>query len=412
MLNDVNGPNGFLKVDAAAETALVLHGAEVVIAGEALRPPRSGIGQYTLALLEAIMDISPASGQWKVFDGQRLTPLSHLLQGFHRLAPAALPRWASALRAIPGAYPLRHQWRAAAFRRCTRGFALYHEPNFILKPFDGDAVTTVHDLSHLVHPEFHPPERVRFLERWLPKSLERASHVLTVSEFTARELMRLFHLSADNITVTPLAAQRRFRPYSELETLPLLQRLGLRWKGFFLASATLEPRKNHAGLLAAYGRLPKAVRSAFPLVVSGAHGWRNASLKQELERLALAGEVRHLGYLPDADLPRLMSACRAFVFPSFYEGFGLPVIEAQSCGVPVICSNTSALPEVCGPGTSTVDPHDVPALTTAMLQAIEDASLSRVAAETGPRFAANFSWQHTARLTLAAYAKVLRQGGQ
>ncbi len=398
-------------VDAAAEALLALPGAKVVIAGEALRPPRTGIGQYTLALLRAIMEVLPVSSQWKLFDGQGLVPASYPLQDHPGHAPTTLPRWVSALRALPGAYPLRHRWRAAAFRRCTRDCALYHEPNFILKPFDGVAVTTVHDLSHLIHPEFHPPERVRFLERWLPESLDRASHILTVSDFTARELMRLFPLAADKITVTPLAAQSRFRPYDEAQTLPLLKRLGLCWKGYLLASATLEPRKNHAGLLTAYGRLPKSVRSAFPLVVTGAQGWRDASLRRELERLAVTGEVRHLGYLPDADLPRLMSACKAFVFPSFYEGFGLPVIEAQACAVPVICSDAGALPEVCGPATLRVDAYDVLALTAAMQQAIEDTSLSRLAAQAGPRFAAGFSWQRTARLTLAAYAKALGRGG-
>lgn len=381
------------------------HTLRLIVAGESLAPPLTGIGQYTRALATSLARELGLSAL-RIYDGRRLTSIEEALApaGGAGGGGAILRRY---LRGLPGLYALRQCVRDAHFHRLSTGAALYHEPNFILKPFAGPCVTTVHDLSHLAHPEFHPRERLRFLDRHLSATIKRASRIITVSRFSRDELIGRLGVAPEKIAVTPLAAAARFQPLDEETSIPVLARHGLRWKGFVLSAATFEPRKNLAGLISAFSRLPTAIRRAFPLAFAGAAGWRESSFATALEQLIDRGEAIRLGYVSDAELPALMSGCRCFAYPSFYEGFGLPLLEAQACGAVTVAANRAALPEIAAATCLLVDPYDIEAMTLALQRALEDDALANAARHAGPALTRGYAWRNTAEATLIAYRAAL-----
>jgi alpha-1,3-rhamnosyl/mannosyltransferase len=263
-------------------------------------------------------------------------------------------------------------------------------------------VTTVHDLSVIEHPEWHPTERVRLFERHFAAGLRRAARLIAVSEFTKARLVGGFGLAPELIAVTYQAPRESFRPRSPAEVRGVLEQLRLPER-FFLFVGTLEPRKNVGALLEAYHQLPAVQRRRLPLVIVGAWGWRSAGLVEQMERTTGAGEVRHLGYVDERALAGLYSACTAFVWPSLYEGFGLPPLEAMACGAPVIVSGTSALPEVVGAGGLQLDPSNGPAWTAALERMAEDTAWRETWVRRGLTRAAEFSWQRCCHETATCY---------
>ena len=301
------------------------------------------------------------------------------------------------------------QLRSMMFRVHTRGLRgwLLHTPNYVLMPFAGPALTTVHDLSWLNHPETHPRERVRFLERHLPRSLEQAAAVLADSEFIADEITRKLGVPRSKLRVVPLGVDAAFRPRVEGELARVLARHALAGRAYLLVVATQEPRKNLARLARAYAALPAALRARHPLVVVGARGWLNAELERTLAPLEARGEVRRLGYVDEAELPMLYAGAHAFAFPSLYEGFGLPVLEAMASGVPVLTSRGSSLEEIArdaaGPIAWCVDPLDEDALREGLRHLLLDEAWRSAAVSRGLARAGTFGWQRCVDATLAVY---------
>ena len=203
------------------------------------------------------------------------------------------------------------------------------------------------------------------------KTLDRASALITDSEYTRHELAGYFGWPIERIHAVPLASSVEFcvRHYEDLR-LPLA-RYGLAPGNYSLFVGTIEPRKNIDTLLDAYGRLPVAIRNRWPLILTGYQGWRNEQIRQRIEQAEAEGWARYLGFVPASDLPLLFSGARLFTFPSLYEGFGLPVLEAMSSGVPVVCSNSS-LPEVAGKAALMSEPLDVETLTDNLRRGLED----------------------------------------
>lgn len=263
-------------------------------------------------------------------------------------------------------------------------------------------VVTVHDVSFEAHPEWFPPTFVARM-RWLvPLSIRRSAHVLTLSEFTKRAICERYAVPPERVTVTPAAPGTEFRTLERRLLDMVRTELGLPSR-FILAVGNLQPRKNLRRLLEAYARLPEGRRASHKLVLVGQAHYRSDLILAEIDRLGIRRDVQWTGYISSKSLVAVYNLADLFVFPSLYEGFGLPVVEAMACGLPVLSANTSCLPEVCGGAALMFDPLDTDALAATIDAALEDDDLRGSLIERGRGRAATLSWMTTARQTLAVY---------
>ena len=267
-------------------------------------------------------------------------------------------------------------------------------------------VITVHDLSFVRYPETLPVWKARYL-RWFTRwSVQRAHKVIAVSESTRQDLLRWLALPATKVVTVPNGVSDRFHPLADADVQAWRERRGLP-DAFFLFVGTLQPRKNLETLVRAYARWrSRTTGPAWPLLIGGARGWYYERLFALVQELGLGNEVQFLGYVPGEDLPYLYNAATVFVYPSLFEGFGLPVLEAMACGTPVIVADTSSLPEVVGDAGVRVPPLDVEAWADALAEMYEDAQRRREFGERARRRASAFSWERTAALTLNVYRDV------
>jgi alpha-1,3-rhamnosyl/mannosyltransferase len=253
----------------------------------------------------------------------------------------------------------------------------------------------------------HPANRVEAFERLFASSLERAAQVITDAETVRQELIRTFALPADRVSVAPLGVDQRFRPRQPSEVMASLACWGLQPGGYGLSVAAFEPRKKIAELIEAWARLHPATRTRFPLVLAGAVGWRNDRLHLQIERAQAEGWLKHLGFVEEALLPQLYAGARLFVYPSIYEGFGLPPIEAMASGTPVIVSNRSCLPEVCGDAARFIDPDDADGFTAALEESLNDERWQAQMVLKGLHHASRYTWESCISDTVAVYRKAL-----
>jgi len=378
----------------------------------ALAAPRTGIGNYIAhlqAALAASGDVelfSFTGGRWH--EGDAGAP-----------PPAARGAVAQRLRGLAKPLrPLLRRWRHAQQQReFARGAVrnaidVYHEPNYVPFEVDAPTVVTVHDLSWLRHPHTHPPDRVRWLMRAMPAALERAAAIIVDSEFTRAEVQVAFPGCGSRVCAVHLGVERSFHPRDATATAAVLERLGLAHGRYVLTVGTLEPRKNIEHVLDAYARLPARLRDRYALAVAGAPGWRAHRLTQRLRSLAATGHVRFLASLAQQDLPSLYAGAAAFVFPSIYEGFGLPPLEAMASGVPVLVSQRTALPEVVGDAGVMLDPAQ-PDLTAQRIEALlDDPATAAALRERGLKRATQFTWASCAQKTIAVYRAALQGTGR
>ncbi|UXI67954.1 glycosyltransferase [Tahibacter amnicola] len=381
---------------------------KLILNVDAISAPLTGIGVYTreLALgLErhaAIESLKLFSAYRWVDSVQQALAVNHGVQTMRRVLPFKQFALEGYTRLRAGLF------KANASR--LRDHVL-HAPNFVLMPFDGPAVATVHDISYLRYPQFHPRERVRFLERHLPPTLARADAVITDSAFVRDELVTVLGVDPAKLHVVPLGVDPSFRPREADALRPTLARHGVVFEGYLLVVATQEPRKNLERLVTAYAQLPATLRAKVPLIVVGARGWLDAPLARVIEPLEQQGQVRRLGFVTDEDLPLLYAGALGFAFPSVYEGFGLPLLEAMASGVPVLTSNAACMPEVAGDVALRVDPFDVDAISAGLQRLVEDASWRAQARTQGIERAAGYSWTRTVDATIAVYrAAAVRAG--
>jgi len=374
----------------------------IILSVEPVRFPLTGIGRYTYELALRLQQ-APTVDVRYFSNGRFLNSLptaadqSDSAYGLKRLVQKS----SVALEAYRLLMPLL---RRQALK--GKGDALYHGPNFFLPPYAGPSIATFHDLSPFTWTECHAPQRVRYWQKEMRKTLDRASALITDSEYTRHELAGYFGWPIERMHAVPLASSAEFcvRHYEDLR-LPLA-RYGLAPGNYSLFVGTIEPRKNIDTLLDAYGRLPVAIRSRWPLILTGYQGWRNEQIRQRIEQAEAEGWARYLGFVPASDLPLLFSGARLFTFPSLYEGFGLPVLEAMSSGVPVVCSNSSSLPEVAGKAALMSEPLDVETLTDNLRRGLEDEHWRSSAIDKGLSHSAMFSWQRCASETIAVYKTV------
>ena len=284
---------------------------------------------------------------------------------------------------------------------------VFHSPNYYLPEFAGVSVSTFHDLSMYTWAHCHPPERVRFMQKQLMLALRRADMLITDSEFTRQEVAQYFSWPLGRIRCVSLASSAEFYPRNQAEFSAIGIRYGLTMGGYALFAGTIEPRKNLDVLLDAYALLPLRLRQRWPLVMTGYQGWQSDKLHERIKAASREGWVRYLGYVSAEDLPLLYAGARLFVFPSLYEGFGLPILEAMASGVPVVCSNSSSLPEVAGDAAGMCEAADVDSLAGLIEIGLEDDIWRKSTIGKGLSRAANFSWQRCARETAAVYQEAV-----
>jgi glycosyltransferase involved in cell wall biosynthesis len=269
------------------------------------------------------------------------------------------------------------------------------------------SVVTVHDLAFVAHPEaFHAAKR-RYLALMTRLSVHRARQVIAVSAHTKDDLVRHFHVAPGKVTVIANAMDDRFHPATDPDALAQFTRDHHLPERFILFVGTLEPRKNLRRLIEAFARIARA-DGEVALVIVGASGWMTSDLAPLVQRLTLTDRIIFTGYVSDDELPLWYQSATTFCYPSLYEGFGLPVLEAMACGTPVVTSNTSSLPELTGDASSLVDPTDVAALADGLLALLTDAPRRAEMSRAGIERARGYSWERTAAATYAVIAEAAR----
>ncbi len=378
-----------------------LAGKPIAINATALLSPRAGVGQYTFHLVRELQGLL-AEPPLLFYGRQWSREL--------RAAPVASAGLRQSLNhAIPNAYKISRFLQQRSFSAGVRahGIRLYHEPNFVAFRFDGPMVVTVHDLSWIRYPEMHPAQRVKLMNETMPRVVRDATQVIVDSEFVRGEVIAQYGMAPAQVTTVPLGVTPDFQPLDAAKCAPVLASQGVRFGEYVLAVGTLEPRKNLATVVAAFQSLSEAVRRRYPLVVVGMSGWGKDRLPPGLRALADAGQARITGYMPQEELPMLYSGARLFVYPSLYEGFGLPPLEAMACGVPAIVSRSASLPEVMGEAGMLVDPLDDGAIASAMRALLEDDAMRRSLSAAGQARAARFTWRECGQRTAAVYERAV-----
>lgn len=299
-------------------------------------------------------------------------------------------------------------WEQTRLAMLSRSLDLLHGLAFVA-PLAArcPTVVTVHDLSFLRFPEAFRRANRTYLAWFTRRAVQRAARVIAVSESTRRDVIDLCGVPEARVVTVPNGVAEQYSPAEPAAVAEFRRRKGLPER-FMLYLGTLEPRKNLEALVVAYARLHDGAGAGRPkLVIAGGKGWFFETIFARVAELGLSDDVLFPGYVPAAELPWWYRAAELFVYPSRFEGFGLPVLEAMACGTPVITTTASSLPEVAGSAALLVDPDDTDALTAALSRLMTDATLREDLGEAGLRQAARFSWARTAAETAQVYRDVL-----
>jgi glycosyltransferase involved in cell wall biosynthesis len=363
---------------------------------------QAGIGRYTRNLIRTLARLDTeneytlfVAGGWAGGDGLGLWPPNYRIR----------------------AVPITDRWLHILWQRLrlpipiqvvTGPLDLFHSPDFVLPPVGcTPSILTVHDLSFLRVPQFFVPGFREYLEKAVSRAVGRAKRILADSESTRRDLIELLSVDPEQVTVVYPGVEPRFQPVHDAETLERVCACYCLPEHFILGLGTLQPRKNFEGLIEAFGRLLTGSGNtpelpALQLVIAGGKGWMYENILTLVERLGLSERVHFPGFVADDDLPALYSLAQVFAFPSWYEGFGLPVLEAMACGTPVVAASNSSLPEVVGEAGLLVEAAP-DALAGALARLVADRALRARLVLAGREQARRFTWEGAARQLLDIY---------
>jgi glycosyltransferase involved in cell wall biosynthesis len=371
--------------------------------GIPLNEPMTGVGHYTLELARALAVCSP-SDEFELASPLPFLPLMD--QESDKLWPPNLSMVRVEVNALS-----KHWWTVGLPRYIKRkSLALFHGTNYDVPLWKRcPTVLTIHDLSLLLHPLTHEPERVRRARRRLPLMARAATMIITPTMSVRGEVCAHLGVSPEKVVAVAEAPRENFRPMNASQSEMTRKRLGVEDE-FLLFVGTVEPRKNLRALVQAFKEVSRATNARPQLVIAGKRGWLTDDLFAELKASGVAQRVLFTGYLPDEDLCALYSSCKAFVYPSLYEGFGLPPLEAMACGAPVIASRIPSLSEVTGPAARLFSPGNHLELAQHVITLLSDEDKRRHLSTLGRKRAAQFSWHETALKTLEVYAEAKERG--
>lgn len=397
----------------------------IIFSIEAIHPPLAGIGRYAWELAsrlpqcEGIDSVRYLSdGRWKALPAAELESTTAAAVGVSESAPALSikSRLGQRLEKIP--HSLRH--RIGQIPLAARVYSkvmpymtskrlskiangVFHGPNYFVPKTHLPSVVTFHDLSIYRYPQWHPKARIERMLAVMPDAVERAKIILAVSASARLDILEQFQISPERVHVALSGVDGSYHQRSDDELQPVLSRFGLVPNTYSFFVSTIEPRKNLLNLLSAYRSLPMAMRQRWPLVLAGGGGWQSEDIHDDIQRASREGWLKYLGFVEQRDLPALYAGARLFTYPSWYEGFGLPIAEAMASGVPVLTSNCSSMPEVAGGAAMLVEPADVTAIRLGLMQALEDETWREQAIQTGLQRAAVLSWDDCMEKTILAY---------
>ncbi len=369
----------------------------VVIDAQSLLEPLAGIGRCTSSMLKALARVD-LRNQYYLYYGASF-----------RQSRAALPHFDS-----PNFHKKLIRFPGRVFRLLTEklnvlpvgsllgNYDLYHGMNYHVPRVAFPSIVNIYDLSYLLFPQYFTGKRLNDIRGKVASSIKRADRILTGSESTKADIVNFLKVPVERIEVIQFGVEEAFKPQGSEEAVSIRKKLSLPER-FILFVGTIEPRKNIISLLRAYRKLG---RVDIGLVVAGGRGWLFEEIFREVDRLNLNGKVLFPGRVPETDLPALYSAASVFVYPSVYEGFGFPPLEAMACGTPVITSNTSSLPEIVGDAGILVNPEDSDEIAEAIESVLDDDSKRDEMRTKGIERAKRFSWETCARETLRLYAEL------
>jgi len=359
---------------------------------------KTGVGTYTFELACALANGAPQD------DFELIAP--------RPFEPAALAgsRPANLELVYSKPNPLQRRWWSIGLPSYIgrRSLTLYHGTNYEV-PLRGQrpTVLTIHDLSWLLHSSTHEARVVRRERLRLPLMARSATFIVTPSEMVQREVCDYLNIKPNKVVATPLAPGRGFAPVPPDQTFEVRRRLGIE-DDFLLFVGTIEPRKNLSTLLSAFEEIFRTTDLRPQLVIAGKLGWKADKLLSQLDRSGARHRVLLTGYLPDADLAALYSSCRLFIYPSVYEGFGLPPLEAMACGAPVVASPVPSMTEGNDIAAHIVPAGEIHALAKAIVELFNDAHARQNLSAAGLKYVTNFSWERTAALTREIYEQAIR----
>lgn len=356
--------------------------------------PKAGVGHYTAQLANALARVAPEH-EFRLIYPSSFPSSSFQLDSSH-------PRNLTPVRVPVG--PIRkHWWTVGLPRYVSRErIQIFHGTNYDIPLWRGcRTVLTIHDLSMLLHPQTHEKRSVRRARRRLPIMSKMADAISVPTEAIRREVCEYLGRSEEMVFVVPYAAREFFHPVTFEETAATRTRLGI-GDEFILMVATIEPRKNIPRLVAAFERLIESYRQ-LQLVIAGGNGWLAGPSLEAIKNSKAAGRIVLTGYVDEPALRDLYSSCRLFVYPSLYEGFGLPPVEAMACGAPVVISDIPVLVETTCGAARVTDPHDADDIAQAISEVLNDDDRRAALSEAGLKRAGELSWTQTAIKTLQIY---------
>ena len=373
---------------------------KIMIDARSVDTKQSGVGNYVTHLIEGLRVVDRRNQYALMVTSKQLANLPDNLRAFE-------------IFTVPfsnESHLLGDPWEFFLLPRLLRknNVDLFHGPAFMAPPSQRgfQSVATIHDLVAFHHPQTIPTKYAFYMRFLIKLMVRKAGGIITDTEFIRREIINAFHIDKERVYAVPIAVSDLFRPVMDKERIQRVkERYGIK-KHYFLHVGNIEPRKNLSSLFQACERIWEKLQSDYNLVVVGKRGWLYRGIFDILRKSGISRDVIFTGYVQEEDIPVLYSGADFFVFPSVYEGFGLPILEAMKCGTPVITSHVSSMPEVAGDAALYVNPDSLEDIAEKILELAYNEPLKKVMRERGFIQASKFSWEKTAKKTLEVYEAV------